>query len=149
MKVSEIMTKKVITFKPETSIYEMANLLYKNGITGAPVVNDKNEVIGIVTESDLVFQEAKIHLPKYIQILDSFIYLENPQKIESELGKILGMTASELMTRRVFTIHPGASVEEAATMIKEKHINPIPVVKNKKLVGIISRADIVKLLAKK
>ncbi len=149
MKVSQIMTKKVVALKPEMPIYEVAKILYKNGVTGAPVINDKKEVLGIVTESDLVFQEAKIHIPKYIQILDSFIYLENPKNVEDELHKILGMTASDVMTQRVFTIAPNASVEEAATMIKEKHINPIPVVKDKKLVGIISRADIVKLLMKK
>lgn len=83
MKVKDIMTKNVIVVSPETPINKVAEELYKNGFTGVPVV-EGNKLVGIITEADLVMQKAKIHFPQYIQILDSFLYLENPGKIELE-----------------------------------------------------------------
>lgn len=148
MKVKDIMTKEVITLKPEMAIKEVAQTLYKNGITGAPVIDEKGKIIGIITEYDLIHKESKVHLPSYIRILDSILYLENPEHTEEDLVKILALEASEIMTREVVTISPESSVEDLATLIKERHINPVPVVRNEKLVGIVSRADIVKILVK-
>ncbi len=147
MKVKDIMVKKVITLKPEMSIREVAKILFENAITGAPVVDKNKKVLGIITEYDLVYKKAKPHLPSYVMIFDSVLYLENPKRVERELKKILALKASEIMTEKVFTISPEDSIEDLATLIKEKHINPVPVTTNGKLVGIVSRADIVKLLA--
>jgi len=148
MKVRDIMSSKVITCKAETPVNEIAKKLVKYDITGMPVVDDKNKVIGIVTEADIIMQKAKIHIPSYIQLLDSFLYLEDPREVEEELKKILGIKACDLMTPDVITIDPEASVSDLATLFEEEHINPVPVVKDGKLVGIVSRADIVKLLAR-
>lgn len=148
MKVKEIMTKNVVVVSPQTPIYEVAAELYYNGFTGLPVV-EGNKVVGIITEADLVMQNAKIPMPTFINLLDSFLYLENPREVEQRLHKILGKTAAEVMTREVITIEPDAKIEDLAMLFTEKHINPVPVVKNDKLVGIVSRADLVKLLIKR
>ena len=148
MRVRDIMTKNVVVVSPDTPVYKVAEELYKNGFTGVPVV-EGNQVIGIITEADLVMQNTKIPLPTYIGLLDSFLFLENPQKIEEKMHKILGTKAREVMTENVITINPEAKIEDLAALITEKHINPVPVVKNNKLVGIVSRADLVKLLIKK
>lgn len=147
MKVRDIMTHKVISCEADTKVNEIAKKLVKHDITGMPVVEGE-KVFGIVTEADIIMQKAKIHIPSYIQLLDSFLYLEDPKEIEEELKKILGIRASEIMTENVVTIDPDASVSDLATLIEEEHINPVPVVKDGKLVGIVSRADIVKLLAR-
>lgn len=148
MKVKDIMTRQVIVCQAKTTVKEIARKLVKYGITGMPVVKGK-EVIGIVTEADLIMQKAKIHIPDYVQLLDSFLYLDDPREVEEELAKVLGTCAEEIMTSQVITINQDATVEELATLIEEEHINPVPVVdKDNKLVGIVSRADIVKLLAR-
>jgi CBS domain-containing protein len=147
VKVSEIMTKKILTISLDTPVYKIAEVLYKNGFTGLPII-ERDKVVGIVTEADLVMQNAKIHMPTYIQLLDSFLYLESPGHLEKELHKILGTKASEIMTGKVITINPESSIEDLATLITDNHINPVPVVKNNKLVGIVSRADLVRLLMK-
>ena len=147
MKVADIMTKNVITCEADTKVSDIAKKLIKHDITGMPVVKGK-EVIGIVTEADLIMQRAKIHIPAYIQLLDSFLYLEDPKAVEEELRKILGLTAQDVMTEDVITIGPEDSVEDLATLIEKEHINPIPVIEDKTLVGIVSRADIVRLLAR-
>jgi len=147
MKISEIMTKDVITCKASTPVKEIAQKLIDNNITGMPVVKG-DEVIGIVTEADLIMQKAKLHMPMYIQLLDSFLYLEDTKEIEEDLRKILGLVAEDIMTKDVVSIDFDDTVENLATLIEEKHINPIPVIKDNKLIGIVSRADIVKLLIK-
>ena len=126
---------------------EIANKLIANNLTGMPVVKG-DEVIGLVTEADLIMQKAKLHMPMYIQLLDSALYLEDAAEVEEDLSKMLGLTAKEVMTDQVVTIEADDTVENLATLIEEHHINPIPVTKINKLVGIASRADIVKLLAR-
>lgn len=147
MKVKDIMTNNVVTCDVTTPVNEVANKLVDNHITGMPVL-DGEKIVGIITEADLIMQKAKIQIPQYIQILDSYLYLEDPSEVETELKKITGMTAKEVMTSKPITIKSNDSVSDLATLIEENHINPIPVVDNDKLVGIVSRADIVKLLAR-
>lgn len=147
MKISEIMRKNVITCKEDTSVKEVAKMLVENDLTGMPVVKGK-EIVGIITEADLIMQKAKLHMPSYIQLLNSFLYLEDPSEVEEELQKILATKARELMTTEVITVEADYSVEDVASLIDEEHINPVPVVRDNELVGIVSRADIVKLLAR-
>lgn len=148
MKISEIMTKKAITVKKDTPVDKIAELLFGKGLTGVPVCENE-KVIGIVTEADLVMQDARFHMPTYIQLLDSFVYFESQKHIEEELHKMLGTTALDVMTKKVISISPDATIEDLADLIVKNHINPIPVCKNNKLVGIVSRADLVKLLIKR
>lgn len=141
------MTADVITVEAKTPIPEVAKKLIENHLTGVPVVKG-DEVIGLITEADLIMQKAKIHIPMFIQLLDSALYLEDPAEVEEDLHKTLGVTAEEVMTNQVVTIDAEDTVENLATLIEEHHINPIPVIENNKLVGIVSRADIVKLLTR-
>ena len=148
MTVAQIMTRDVLSFAPETSVREMALGLLERHITGAPVVKD-GEVVGIVTEADLVMQRARLHIPQYISLLDSAMYLEDPDMVETALSKIVGTTAEALMTKDIVTIDDTATVEDLATLFEEEHVNPVPVInKERELVGIVSRADIVRLLVR-
>lgn len=148
MKVSQIMIKKVVTVEAHTPVNEIARKLVENNLTGVPVVKGK-EVIGIVTEADLIMQKAKLHVPTYINILSSFLYLDDPSEVETELKKMLATRADELMTESVITVKQDDKIQDLATLFEEEHVNPVPVVDDKnKLVGIVSRADIVKLMAR-
>ncbi|MCL5960337.1 MAG: CBS domain-containing protein [Chloroflexi bacterium] len=145
MKVSDIMTKEVIAVTPDTSVSEIAKLMVDKDISGVPVVVD-GRVVGIITETDLVARNAYLHFPTFVQILDARIYLQSPHHFEEELRRMLGTTAADVMTKEVKTVKPDADVAEVATLMFEKHVNPVPVVKNGKLVGIVSRADVIRLL---
>lgn len=141
------MSKEVIAVEAETPVNEIAKKLIKHDITGMPVVKG-DEVIGIVTEDDVIMQEAKLHIPSYVNVLSSFLYLEDPDDVEADLKKILATSAKDLMTEQVVTISPDASIEDLATLFKEQDVNPVPVEEDGKLVGIVSRADVVALLAR-
>ncbi len=147
MKVKDIMTEKVIAVSPETSVKEIADILLKKKIGGVPVL-DGEKLVGIVTEEDLIMKNVKLHFPTYIQLLDAVIYLESLKKYEEELRKAVGATAKDVMTRDLVTISPEADIEEAATLMIERNISRLPVVENDKLVGIITRRDILKAISK-
>lgn len=140
----DIMTEEVITVKPETSVEDAAKILSKHGISGLPVVDDQDSLVGIVTEKDLIIKDKKLHFPDYINILGGIIYIESHQKFVEEFKKYIAVKVEELMTKRVLTIVPETPIDEIADLMTEKEINRLPVIDKDKLVGIVTRADIVK-----
>jgi CBS-domain-containing membrane protein len=143
---ADIMTRKVITVTPATSVQELALLLTASNISGAPVLDETGRIIGIVTENDLIDQNKKVHIPTVLTILDSFIYLESPDKMEKEMKKMAGSTVMDICSRDIVTVAPECSLEELATIMAEQHIHTLPVVSNGKLVGIIGKKDIIKTI---
>jgi CBS domain-containing protein len=145
-KASDIMTKNVVTVRKSTTVAELANLLTSNNIGGAPVVDGQGRLLGVVTESDLIDQSKKVHIPTVVTILDSVIYLENPDKMEKEMLKMVGATVGDIFTEDPKTVVEDTSLEEIATIMSEKNIHTLPVVRDTELVGIIGKGDIIKTL---
>lgn len=148
MKIKEIMTTEVVSVGPETKVNEIARLMLERQISGVPVIDDSEAVVGIVTELDMIVRNARLHFPTYIKLLDSTFYLRSPQHFGEELRRALGTTAKDIMTQKVITVDPEAEVEDVATLMVEKRVNPIPVVEDGRLVGIVSRTDLIKLLVR-
>ncbi len=146
--VAQVMTPSPITVTPETPLQEAIALLVKHKISGMPVVNAQKEVVGVISESDLMWRETGVEPPPYIMILDSVIYLQNPSRYEQLLKKALGQTVADVMTPNPITITCHHTVKEAARILHQKNIRRLPVVdENNKVVGIITRGDIVRCLA--
>ncbi len=148
MKAKDIMTKDVLTVSLDTPVKKAAELLADYEISGAPVLDEHERVIGIVTESDLIEQKKKLHLPTVVTIFESVLFLERPQKIKREIEKMLGATVKDIYTKKIITITEDASIEDIATIMSEKKVHLLPVLKGDELVGIVGKADVVKALAK-
>lgn len=144
---ADIMTREVITVSPTTSVQELAKLLAAHGISGAPVVDGSGAILGVVTESDLIDQNKKVHIPTVVSILDSFFFLENPDKMEQEMRKIAGSTVADIYSSPARTVSPDTPVDEIATIMAEKGIHTLPVVENGRLLGIIGKKDIIRSIA--
>jgi CBS domain-containing protein len=144
----DIMTRDVITVKKETPVSDLAEILTRNRISGAPVVDDAGKVIGIVTESDLVEQSRSLHLPTVFTILDSVIFLESARHFEKELRKMTGARVEDVYTEDPIIVTPDTSLRDIANIMAEKKIYTIPVVDGDRLVGIIGKADVVRASAK-
>jgi CBS domain-containing protein len=141
----DIMVKKVITIKKEASIEKLSELLLKNKISGVPVVDDDGKMVGIATEGDLIIRDSDLHFPRYFKLLDSIIYLESLNKFKSNLKKYLGTKVEDVMTAKVRTVREDTPVSEVANIMIRNNVNRVPVLNRKGgLVGIITRADIVK-----
>lgn len=146
-KASEIMTKEVITVSPETPVQQLAQILSSNGISGAPVVDSVGTLLGVVTESDLIDQNKKVHIPTVVSILDSFFFLENPEKMELEMRKMAGATVADIYTTPPITVSEDTPIDEIATIMSEKNIHTLPVVTDGQLKGVIGKKDIIKTIA--
>lgn len=143
IKAKNIMTRDVITVNPSMTIEEFARILMKNQISGAPVVDEKGSLIGIATENDLITQNKRLHIPTILRLFDAFIPL-GTSRLEREIKKITATTVEEICTKKVVTVDPETPLEEIATIMTEKKIHLIPVIKDGKIVGIIGKRDIIK-----
>jgi len=148
MLVTEIMTANIATVAPETPIAEVARLMSESGISGVPVINSATgELIGMITEMEMIERQAKFEMPTYARVLDAtFVIAEKDS--EEKLARILASTAGELMQTTVYSIREDATIEEVASLMFERKVNPVPVISvEDRLIGIISRSDIVRLMA--
>ncbi|MCL4417136.1 MAG: CBS domain-containing protein [Actinobacteria bacterium] len=141
----EIMNKKVITIKKNASIKELSELLVDNKISGVPVLDENDDLAGIVSEGDIIVQNSDLHFPRYFKLLDAIIYLESLNKFKRSLEKHLATKVEDIMTVKVKTVDEETPVNEIADIMLDNRVNRLPVMdKNNKLVGIITRSDIVK-----
>ena len=145
--VREVMITEVVTVSPDTTVRELAELLAGRDISGAPVVDGEGKLVGVVSEADVVQQDRELHFPYYIPFLDSIIYLEWVPTYEKRFRKMFGVVVGDIMTKRVITVSPEDSIHHAATLMSDKRVNRLPVVEAGKLVGILTRADIVRAIA--
>jgi len=118
MIASSVMTRNVSTVRPESSVRELAELLSREHISGAPVINADEMIIGVVTEADII------------------------GKVDRE-----SLHVADIMSREIITVKEETPVHEIAVLLSEHRIKRVPVVRNGKVVGIVSRADIVDAIA--
>ncbi len=146
LKAKDIMTREVVTVKQDMTIEEFARIMMKNQISGAPVVDDKERLKGIVTENDLISKNSRLHIPTILRLFDAYIPL-GTSKLEGEIKKMTALTVGEICTKDVVTVDEETSVEYIATLMTEKKIHLLPVVKEGKIVGIIGKRDLIKGVA--
>ncbi len=146
-RAKDIMTTDVVTIQPDTRVSEVARLMSEHAISGLPVIDENERVLGVITEADMMLRNSRFKMPNFIVFLDSFISLETPAHFRERLENMLGNTANEIMSKPAVTIGPDAAIEELSSLMVERKMNPIPVVENNRLVGIISRSDIIRLMA--
>lgn len=145
LKAKDFMTRDVITIRPEATVEELARLLIKHKISGVPVVDNEKNLIGIVTENDLISQNKRLHIPTVIRLFDAFIVLGSG-KIEDEIKNMTATTVGEICTKQVVSIIEQTTLQEVATIMSEKKIHLLPVLKDKAVVGIVGKADIVRAM---
>ena len=142
--VAEIMTKDVITVQESTTVREMAEIFDKMRFGSLPLVDGDGNLTGIVTASDLIEQGRPLHIPTVISLFDWVIPLESEHSLERDLKRISAQTAGELAARGVVTVAPADPVSAAAEIMSSHKLHALPVVAGKKLVGMVSRIDIIR-----
>lgn len=147
MQVNEIMTRDVITVKPDMDVHKLAELFINKNISGAPVVDDNGKFLGLVLEEGIIFKDTKIHLPTFVYFLSGFFTI-GEKKFEDELKKISATSVSGIMDNNPLTISKEASIEDAATLMVDKAIHYFPVIESGKLVGVVTKKDLVRAIAK-
>jgi len=147
LQAKDIMSSDVMTVKLDTPISDVAKLFHENRINGAPVTDNDNRLLGIITESDLIDQSKKLHIPTVVAIFDAVIYLESLKSFEKDLKRMTASTVRDLYTKKVVSVNTGTPINEIASIMAEKHFHTLPVVDEGNLVGIVGKDDIVKTMA--
>ncbi|MBE9053773.1 CBS domain-containing protein [Nostocales cyanobacterium LEGE 11386] len=146
--VADVMSRDPIVVRPETPLKEAIQTLAEKRIGGIPVVDDVGKLVGIISETDLMWQETGVTPPAYIMFLDSVIYLQNPATYDRDLHKALGQTVGEVMSKNPVTISPDKTVKEAAQLMHDRRVHRLPVLDSAgQVVGILTRGDIVRAMA--
>ncbi|HYZ71334.1 MAG TPA: CBS domain-containing protein [Thermoleophilaceae bacterium] len=148
--VREVMDPEPVTVRSDTPVEDVIRLLGDSELPGVPVVEEDGRCVGIVTEADLVIadEQGDLHLPHYIELFGGVVFLEPLRHFEERLRKAFAAKASDMMTPDPITVGPDAGAREAARIISESGHNRLPVTEGGRLVGVVSRADVLEALAR-
>jgi CBS domain-containing protein len=143
MQAADVMVTDVITVGLNTTIHQVADILLKNRISAVPVIGEQREILGVVSEGDLIRRAESGTLQRNSWWLD---LLASKQALAINYVKTHGMKVADVMTTHVITASPETSLPEIATLLETNRIKRVPIVKNGKLVGIVSRANLLQAL---
>lgn len=145
--VTDFMVADPPILSPSDDVMVAAQKLVDSGLPGLPVM-DNGELVGILTESNLVSREAEVETPSSLGILDALFSLDVGRRFDDEMQQVLAITVAGLMTKTVTTVLPQATLTDVATIMVDRRINPVPVMtEDGRLLGIVSRRDIVRVVA--
>lgn len=141
--VRDIMTAEVVSFRATDEVSQVMHTMVDRGIDGAPVIDDDDVVVGVITTGDLIVKQSRLHFPTVIAILGASFEFK-PKDFEENLEKALGSKVTDVMAHPAITIEASATVEDAATLMHEERVSRLPVVESGRLVGIVSRVDVLR-----
>jgi CBS domain-containing protein len=147
--VRDIMDADPVSVTVADSVETVLHVMRDHELTGVPVVNEGGRCVGIITEADLVLTDENedFHLPHYFELFGGIVFLERWSHFEERARKAFAAHAEEMMTENPVTIEPTATVREAARLIARKKHNRLPVIEHGRLVGVVTRVDVLEGLA--
>jgi CBS domain-containing protein len=146
--VRDIMDADPASVTVADSVEHVLHVLRDHDLPGVPVVNEGGRCVGIITEEDLVLSDENedFHMPHYFQLFGGVVFLESVSHWEERVRKAFAATAEDMMTTDPITIEPTATVREAAKLIARRKHNRLPVVEHGRLVGVVTRVDVLDAL---
>jgi CBS domain-containing protein len=148
--VREIMDTTPASVSPDASVEEVVSTMQEHELPGVPVVDREGRCVGIVTEADLVLpdDQGDLHIPHYINLFGGTVFLEPLGRFEQRLRKAFAANAADMMTADPDVVDPDTTVREAARLVHESGHNRLPVVEDGRLVGVVTRVDLLGALAR-
>jgi len=143
----DIMTKKIHSVHEDTEINALAKKFVEYNVNAMPVVDDAGELVGIVTQTDLVEQDKPLHIPTVISLFDWVIYLESPKNFTEEVRKVTARRVGEICGRDVVTCAPDDPVSTIASLMVDNKVHLVPVLSEGRMVGVVSRLDIIRSMS--
>ena len=146
--VKGFMSKPVHRVTPDTALPEAVQLLSDHHISGLPVVNNDGNLIGELSEKDLMVRESGIDVGPYLLLLDSLIYLNNPISWDKQVHQVLGSTVKELMSHNIHTSHQSLPLSKASKLLNDLATQRLIVIDEEdNPIGIITRCDVIRAFA--
>ncbi len=138
------MSHPAVTVPSTTTIDEAARQMVTRRIGGLLIVDAAGELVGVLTQTDLLHRVAHPHIPPHVEILGSIIYLSTPGHMEDLMGKIAGVTVGDAMSEELVTASPETPVADLADLMLEKKVGRVPIVEGGKAVGVVTRSDLIR-----
>lgn len=140
----EIMTRNVFSVTEETDIKTLAKIFVERNVNAMPVVDAAGQLVGMVSQTDLVEQDKPLHIPTVISLFDWVIYLESPKNFAEEVRKVTARTVGEICERDVVTCSADTPVSTVASLMVDNKAHLVPVIDNGRMVGVVARLDIIR-----
>ena len=143
--VSDVMSADVVTLTSDTTVEDALSVLNTHGFSGAPVVDARGRLVGLLDDSDLIVSEARLHAPTVVEILGAYFTLPGEhRRFSDEVRHALGRTVGEVMHERPPSVPTRATLEDVATAMIDHNVSRVPVVdEERRVVGIVTRGDLV------
>ena len=147
--VRDVMEADPESVREDASVEEVLGVLRDNELPGVPVVDSQGNCVGIITEADLVLpdDEGDLHLPHYVNLFGGTVFLEPLGRFEERLRKAFASSARDMMTPDPDCVRPDTTVQDAARKVHESGHNRLPVLEDGRLVGVVTRVDLLGALA--
>jgi CBS domain-containing protein len=148
LKARDIMNAEPAYCGPDTPLTEVARRLAEDEVSGLLVVDEDKRLLGVITESDLVDQQAKLHVPTAIAVFDMVIPL-GEGRFERELERMQALTAGDLMSSPATTVGIDTELNDIAALMNDGDVHCLPVVNGDDIEGVITRHDVIRALARR
>lgn len=144
MRATDVMTRNVITTKPDATVAEAIQLLTEHDVSALPVVTDAGDVVGVVSEADLIHRLQRDGEKRHIRWMEA---VTPTAALANDFAKIHGQRVHEIMTTEVISATEETSLSDLAALLEKKRIKRVPILRDGKLVGIVSRTNLIQALA--
>jgi len=144
LKAKDIMKRDIVTVPEGMTVEALGRLFIEKGVSHAPVVDADGGLRGIVSENDLISRQKRLHIPTVLRLFDAFIPLEPTGVMESEMRRMSATTVSEICTRAVVTVDEETSLDEIATLMTERRVHLLPVLREGRLAGVVGKREVIR-----
>ena len=148
LKARDIMNPQPAYCQMDTPLAEIARRFAEEDLSGLLVLDDDKRLLGVITDSDLIDQQANLHLPTALAVFDMVIPF-GEERFEEEISRMQAMTAEDLVNPSVKSVQPDASLNDIATIMSDVHLHHLPVLEGDTVIGIISKHDVISALAQR
>jgi CBS domain-containing protein len=147
LKARDIMVREFAVVKPAMAVDELARVLSGEGVSGAVVLDGDGGLLGVVTEGDLIAREQNLHLPTLVNLFGSLVYIESSGHLKEEVRRLAARRVEDIYTRDPVTVGPGITLADLASVMSERGVHFLPVMEGGKLLGVVSRREIIRAIA--
>ncbi len=142
----DIMSKEVVSVTRETCLKELARKFVETRFSNLPVLDDAGNLVGIISETDLVEQQKPLHIPTVMTIFDWVFTLGSEKDFKEQVDRVTAATVGELYRKDPVTCSPDATIRELAGLMSQHNVHLLPVVDAGKMVGVVARLDLIRIM---
>jgi CBS domain-containing protein len=142
----DIMTKEVVSVTKETSLKKLAKIFVETSFGNMPVLDESGNLIGIISETDLIEQQKPLHIPTVMALFDWVFYLDSEKSFKEQVDRVTATTVGELYSKDPVTCSPDSTVRELAALMSQHRVHLLPVVEEGKMIGVVARLDLIRVM---